>query len=175
MRRVLGIVAALAAGFALGSCSAVTVGSCHYRGRGLFVRPDPHCTPGAVSRAVTQQNLEHTICRPGGYTASVRPPESVTKPEKRASMRAYGNRAPLSRIEYDHLVPLSLGGAPNDARNLWPEPDYPHVSPDSYVLNPKDALEERLHDLVCSGQLPVAEAQRTIARNWVGAYRRSVV
>jgi hypothetical protein len=145
---------------------------CHYRGNGLFVEPDPRCTPGALSPAVTQRSIDRTVCRRGGYTASVRPPASVTEPEKRRSMAAYGVRAPMSSVEYDHLVPLSLGGAPDDARNLWPEPDYPHVSPDSYVLNPKDELEGRLRDLVCAGQLGLAAAQRMIAGDWVGAYRR---
>jgi hypothetical protein len=149
-------------------------GSCHYRGGGLFVEPDPHCTPGAVDPAVTQANIEQTICRSGGYTESVRPAESVTEPEKKASMAAYSNTADSSTLEYDHLVPLEIGGAVNDPRNLWPEPNYPGVSRDSYVLNPKDRLEDRLHDLVCSGQLLLAKAQQMIARDWVRAYGRLV-
>jgi hypothetical protein len=98
----------------------------------------------------------------------------VTEPEKEASMAAFDNTADLSTLEYDHLVPLEIGGAVNDPRNLWPEPNYQGVSPDSYVLNPKDKLEDRLHDLVCSGEMPLGEAQRGIARDWVGAYRRYV-
>ncbi len=171
MKRTL-LAAALVAGCA--SPAVTRPASCHYRGSGLFVEPDPSCTPGALDPAVTQKTLARTICRAGGYTASVRPPASVTEPEKRRSMAAYGVRAPASSLEYDHLVPLSLGGAPNDSRNLWPEPNYQHVSPDSYVLNPKDALEDRLHDLVCTRELSLAGAQRMIARDWVGAYRRRV-
>ncbi|MGA2928520.1 MAG: hypothetical protein ABSG43_21515 [Solirubrobacteraceae bacterium] len=63
----------------------------HDNGHGLFAEPDPRCTPGAIDRAVDQQNIDQTICRPGGYTRSVRPPESVTAPEQRAAMAAYGN------------------------------------------------------------------------------------
>jgi hypothetical protein len=147
--------------------------SCHYRGSGLFVEPDPACTPGAVSPAVTQSSIGRTICRPG-YSESVRPSERVTEPEKRASMLAYGNAAELSEVEYDHLVPLELGGAVNDPRNLWPEPDYPRISRDNYVLNPKDELEDRLRELVCSDELPLAAAQLMIARDWIGAYHRTV-
>ena len=97
-------------------------GSCHASGSGLDELPDRRCTPGAVNPAVTQATIATTICR-AGWTASVRPPERVTEPEKLASLRAYGESGP-SGYEYDHLVPLELGGAVNDPRNLWPEPDY---------------------------------------------------
>jgi hypothetical protein len=52
----------------------------------------------------------------------VRPAVSITRKEKIASMAAYGATGPSSSYEYDHLVSLELGGAPNDPRNLWPEP-----------------------------------------------------
>ena len=149
-------------------------GSCHYRGSGLFAEPDPRCAPGALSPKVTQANLARTICRHGGYTASVRPPESVTEPEKRALMAAYGNTAPLSNVELDHIVSLGAGGAANDPRNLYPEPNYPGVSPGSYYQNPTDVLEYRLHDLVCGGRLSLARAQVALAHDWPAAYRRYV-
>ncbi|HYZ80239.1 MAG TPA: hypothetical protein VE571_03165 [Solirubrobacteraceae bacterium] len=140
-------------------------GSCHARGSGRYSLPDFGCTPGAVDPAVTQDNVARTICR-SGYSESVRPPESITEREKRASLVAYGDHRPLHAYEYDHLVPLELGGAPNDARNLWPEPG---ASP-----NLKDALENRLHRQVCDHQMTLAAAQLAIARNWIAAYRRNV-
>jgi hypothetical protein len=133
-------------------------GSCHARGRGLFSLPDPQCTPGAISPAVTQANIQSTICS-YGYTDTVRPPESVTEPEKGASLAAYGDTGSLHDYEYDHLVPLELGGASNDPRNLWPEPG---ASP-----NPKDAVEDQLRQDVCDGRMSLAAAQRAIATNWV--------
>jgi hypothetical protein len=133
------------------------------RGAAPFTLPDPRCTPGAVDRRVTQADIATTICR-AGYTRTVRPPESVTAREKRVSMRAYGDHGSSHRYEYDHLIPLELGGAPNDAHNLWPEPG---GSP-----NPKDRLENRLRREVCSGTLSLAAARREIARDWVAAYRR---
>ena len=137
-------------------------GTCHARGSGLYSLPNEHCTPGAIDPAVTQANIAHTICR-SGYTETVRPPEYITEAEKRASLRAYGDRRPLSDYEYDHLVPLELGGSRNDARNLWPEPG---ASP-----NPKDGLEDRLRTLVCEHRLTLAAAQLAIARNWVAGYQ----
>jgi hypothetical protein len=78
-------------------------------------------------------------------------------------MAAYGDRGPLSRYEYDHVVPLELGGATNDRRNLWPEPG---GSP-----NRKDAVERELNRQV-EGRMTLAHAQRAIASNWVALARR---
>lgn len=163
--------AARVAGLPASHASARTVqaqppaGACHARGSGLYSLPDRRCTPGAIDPRVTQADLDRTICR-RGYSASVRPSESITEPEKRASLRAYGDHRPLHDYEYDHLVSLELGGAPNDARNLWPEPG---ASP-----NPKDRLEDRLHALVCSHRITLAAARSAIATDWVAAYRRDV-
>jgi hypothetical protein len=141
--------------------------SCHALGSGLYSMPDPHCTPGALNPAVTQSTISSTICK-SGWTSSVRPGESVTEPEKLASIKAYGDTGPVSSYEYDHQVPLELGGAVNDARNLWPEPDY--ASHSGFYLNPKDHLERALNRLVCGGKMPLSKAQQVIASEWVSAY-----
>ena len=140
-------------------------GSCHARGTGALSLPDARCTPGAIDPSVTQANVQSTICR-SGYTATVRPPESVTEPEKGASIAAYGDAGSLHDYEYDHLVPLELGGARNGPRNLWPEPG---ASP-----NVKDTLEGRLRELVCAGTLSLGSAQLQIASDWIAAYHRLV-
>ena len=114
---------------------------------------------------MTQANIDETICR-AGYTRIVRPPESITKREKQASLAAYGDTGPAHHYEYDHLVALELGGAPNDPRNLWPEPG---ASP-----NPKDELEGRLRREVCAGELSLRAAQAAIAGNWIDAYHRYI-
>jgi hypothetical protein len=36
----------------------------------------------------------------------------------------------------------------------------------------KDDLENRLHRMVCSGQLELATAERAIAANWTAAYEK---
>ena len=132
-------------------------GSCHALGSGLYSRPNPQCTPGALNPAVTQATIQQTICVMG-WTSTVRPPQSVSEPEKRASMAAYGASGPLSAYEYDHFVPLQLGGAVNDPRNLWPEPG---ASP-----NPKDSVESDLRSEVCAGKMTLADAQRAIVSDW---------
>jgi hypothetical protein len=132
-------------------------GSCHAIGSGPFSRPDPRCTPGALNPQVTQATIGRTICK-RGWTASVRPPESITEREKAASMAAYGDHRPVSLHEYDHFVPLELGGATNDRRNLWPEP--------GTIPNPKDSVEGRLRREVCEGKMALARAQHLIVVNW---------
>jgi hypothetical protein len=144
-------------------------GSCHPVGHGLYSRPDPHCTPGAVNPSVTQATISSTVCRPG-WTSTVRPPGSITEPEKFASMAAYNLRGSASVYEYDHDVPLELGGALNDPRNLWPESDYATRS--GFYLNPKDRLENALKRMVCRNAMTLAQAQRLIASNWVAAYNQ---
>ena len=120
---------------------------------------------------MTPSTIASTICR-SGYTSSIRPPESVTEPEKLASASAYGYTGAFSTGEYDHLVPLELGGDPNDRANLWVEPnDNPNATS---TTNSKDVLEDRLNNLVCSGQLSLATAQEAIASNWVTAYQNYV-
>jgi hypothetical protein len=164
-----------ASGLAYSSASARVVqpqpaaGSCRRRGSGLDALPDPRCTPGALNPAVTQASIGATICR-SGWTSTVRPRASITAREKLASMAAYGDGARTSGFEYDHLVSLELGGAPNDARNLWPERDYAVRS--GFYLNPKDRLERKLNRLICSGRMTLARAQRLIAGNWVAAAAR---
>jgi hypothetical protein len=38
----------------------------------------------------------------------------------------------------------------------------------------KDALERKLHKLVCAGQLDLKTAQSEIASNWIEAYQKYV-
>ena len=93
-----------------------------------------------------------------GADAGRQSPESVTAREKRTSMAAYGATGPPGAYEYDHFVPLQLGGAVNDPRNLWPEPG---ASP-----NPKDTVESDLRSEVCAGRMTLADAQRAIVTDW---------
>jgi hypothetical protein len=120
--------------------------------------PDPACTPGAVFAEATKE----TICM-RGYAKSVRDVSSATK--KRV-FRMYGETpAGPGSYEVDHLISLELGGS-NDIANLWPEPAAPNPG-----FHEKDEVENWLHKQVCSGAMPLAEAQRRIAADWMGVYR----
>jgi hypothetical protein len=133
--------------------------------------PDASTTPGAINPAVTQKTIGETICA-RGWTRMVRPPVQYTEELKRQQIRTFGyHDRRLSQYEEDHLIPLELGGAPADPRNLWPEP---RTSPDGWGADRKDELEFALNQLVCAGRLPLREAQRAIATDWIAAYRRYV-
>jgi hypothetical protein len=121
---------------------------------------------GAVDPGVSPSNIDTTICVPG-YARSVRPPYSITGTIKRRLMRAQHPGERFAGYELDHLVPLSLGGAPAEPDNLWLEPWYGTMN-----ATDKDALEFVLWRLVCGHEVPLRKAQRAIAENWFEAYRR---
>jgi hypothetical protein len=121
--------------------------------------PDPRLTPGVV-----RTGSAAVVCRPG-YASGAR---DVPSSENEAVYARYGVAHVPYAHEVDHLVSLELGGS-NAIRNLWPEP-----YAGRWGARTKDALENRLHDLVCSGAIRLRDAQRIEARNWVAAYRRYV-
>jgi hypothetical protein len=118
--------------------------------------PDSKLTPGA-----TLDVTKNDICTPG-YAKKVRDvPTSV----KRQVYEKYNIPYTPSQYEVDHLISLQLGGS-NSIRNLWPE-SY-NIYWNAHV---KDALENRLHSLVCNGSLSMEEAQKVISINWIEAYK----
>ena len=125
-----------------------------------IVLPDPACTPGAIDPAVTETNLATTICR-AGYTATIRPPAAETGRFKKEALAAYGMQY-RPTIEYDHKIPLELGGA-NSVSNLWPEPN---TATARNVNNPKDQVENTLNRAVCEHEVSLQAAQIAINTNW---------
>ena len=135
--------------------------SCSYRDGGAL--PDTRCTPGATNPDVTPASIDSTICKKG-WTKTVRPPVSVTGPQKLASMKQYGvgDQSP-GDFEYDHLISLELGGAPDDTRNLWPEPHDVSGDQGSFA---KDKVENKLKREICDGSITLAAAQQEISTDW---------
>jgi hypothetical protein len=82
-------------------------------------------------------------------------------------MSAYGLQGQRLRdYELDHLVPLELGGAPQNVANLWVEPWNGDAN-----AHMKDAVEIFLNHEVCRGVMPLAAAQGQIATDWLAVYR----
>jgi hypothetical protein len=128
--------------------------------------PDPARTPGAINP------IRSTICI-RGWTRTIRPPQRHTSALKRQQIREFGYAdRRMGAYEEDHLVPLGLGGAPYDEHNLWPEP---RTTADGWNADLKDELEAVLARLVCSGRVPLAEAQQAIANDWISAYNHYVL
>jgi len=92
----------------------------------------------------------------------------VSAPLRQKVLQEYGiaNARPED-YEIDYLIAPRLGGT-EDIRNLWPEPYRTRV----WNAHVKDALEEHLHKMVCSGQLDLSTAQRDIATDWIAAYKK---
>ena len=121
--------------------------------------PNGRLTPGAT-RIATKEDLCSSQAFEGFYPIPARVASSVFK-----SYRIQ-NPSPGS-YEVDYLITPALGGA-GDIRNLWPQP----YASGEWTAHQKDALEDHLHELVCTGQVDLAVAQRDIASNWIAAYRK---
>jgi hypothetical protein len=94
--------------------------------------------------------------------------EDVSVPLRQMVLHEYGiSNARPEDYEIDYLIAPRLGGT-EDIRNLWPEPYRTRV----WNAHVKDALEERLHEMVCRGQLDLVTAQHDIATDWIAAYKK---
>ena len=121
--------------------------------------PDTTLTPGAVHSVSLAQ-----VCSPGRSDKN----RNVSVSIRQAVFEKYGLQgAPAEDYEVDYLITPELGGT-DDIRNLWPQP-YSSTAWNAYV---KDALEDRLHQLVCAQKIELSTAQREIATDWIGAYKK---
>jgi len=120
--------------------------------------PEPSLTPGAVTAATREQ-----IC------SSVEPKNrSVSATLRRRGFEESGLIwSEPQAYEVDYLITPALGGA-DDIRNLWPQ-SYNSAIWNAYV---KDALEDRLRDMVCGGKLDLISAQEEISSDWIAAYKK---
>ena len=139
--------------------------------------PNPKLTPGAITNETAAQ-----LCNKSFHTGSVR---NVPESEKCKVFALYGiscypcgrsgptvhtsSVARCGAYEVDHLISLEIGGS-NDIANLLPEP---YEKPGIPIgARHKDKLENYLHRQVCAGKLTLPAAQREIATDWYGVYRR---
>ena len=122
--------------------------------------------PGALNQAVTQDTISTTICVPG-WSATIRPSKYYTEALKYKLVRATHGK--VGDYELDHAIPLELGGAASDPRNLWLEP---HAG--KWGSLKKDRLENKLKALVCKGTITLDEARKEIWPHWVAAYKRRI-
>jgi hypothetical protein len=121
--------------------------------------PKPRLTPGA-----TVPLTKADVCHEGSLPRISTVPPSL----KRQVFEEYGIANPRpDAYEVDYLITPELGGATN-IRNLWPQPYYNTT----WHAGVKDQLEERLHAMVCNGELDLATAQHEIATNWIAAYKK---
>jgi hypothetical protein len=120
--------------------------------------PATDLTPG-VARSETRDQ----VCR-----ANEGKNREVPAVLRRKVFALYGMpSADPKSYEVDYLITPALGGA-DDIGNLWPQ----SYSATVWNARVKDVLEDRLHELVCSGDIDLRTAQREISTDWIAAYKK---
>jgi hypothetical protein len=111
-----------------------------------------------LNPAVTQETIATTICVPG-WTKTVRPSAHYTTAIKIKLIRELEiPEELLVDFELDRRIPLALGGASSEERNLelqpWDE------------AGGKDRTKTRLSRAVCAGNITLDEARLRIWADW---------
>jgi hypothetical protein len=127
--------------------------------------PDPTLTPGVVRTTSVAE-----ICAPSFRTKPFRHTTSAMKKKVYAEYGMEPGKGVCAKgCEIDHLIALTDGGA-DDIKNLWPQPYEPRPG-----AHEKDVLEDKLHRMVCSNKISLADAQTALRTNWFEAYKKYVV
>jgi hypothetical protein len=103
------------------------------------------------------------VCAPR-FQESKRPDGRTWTNPRTIAIVAYGiDEKDLPRVQYDHRIPLSLGGA-DDTSNLFP---FVSDLPGSTSHNSKDAIEYSVWYAVCRARtVPLDAAQRAFMGDW---------
>jgi hypothetical protein len=130
----------------------------------LLVGASSDFDSGAFNPKVTQKTIEQTICVPG-YTKAVRPSTNITYFIKQKLLKRSGrDRAEAFQYKLDHIVPVALGGHPSKIENFELQ------RRGAASRKRKSEIEAKLHCLVCSGEVGLADAQREFSNDWEAAY-----
>jgi hypothetical protein len=128
-------------------------------GIALDLEPDQKLTPGATRMVAMGE-----VCSMAHEEVIREAPPAL----RQTVLREYGvGEGQTKDYEIDYLITPGLGGA-DDIHNLWPEPR----KTGTWNARVKDDLEERLHEMVCSGRVDLPTAQREIATDWIAAYKK---
>ncbi|HEY3704571.1 MAG TPA: hypothetical protein VGL22_05880 [Terracidiphilus sp.] len=139
---------------------------CTVRTRNGYPVPDGRCTPGGVNPSVNLNVMRDATWR----TRTVRNCAS-SEAQKHVAYGWYAIQKPRVNsnenqvCELDHLVPLELGGA-DGLGNIWPQCGPDEVTLKQRYFKQKDHVENYLAEEVKAGRMPLAEAQRGIAKDW---------
>jgi len=143
---------------------AVAASACILAVAGLMV---PHSWTSrrqpAMSAGFVPISFPATELTPGVARAKTRDQVCGSNAGKNRDVPAADPKA----YEVDYLITPALGGA-DDIGNLWPQ----SYSATIWNARVKDALEDRLHELVCRGDLDLPTAQQEIATDWIAAYKK---
>ena len=122
--------------------------------------PSSFQTPGKAAKVNEAQ-----VCS-ADFSAAAKP---AAKWQRDEALTRYGKRPEDFTGDLDLLIPASLGGT-TDPDNLWPQPANGELNAEA-----KNKLEDKLHELVCTEKkLTLKQAQESIKKDWVKAYRQYV-
>ncbi len=130
----------------------------HASSFGASAIPNPHLTPGAARFISTDE-----LCA-SKYSDDAR---AVPTEIRQRVFQEYGMPGKSHSFELDYLISPELGGT-DDISNLWPEPAASTV----WNMQAKDALENRLRQMVCRGNISLTTAQQDLATDWISAYKK---
>jgi hypothetical protein len=117
---------------------------------GVRLMPDISATPGKLC---TSNDLDYDGNKYGSKVPTCR--GTVTDKMKLSVVKSYNiKESDISKFEFDHYVPLALGGA-NDVSNIWPAPKDVVVAKKTYV----DGIVAQLRDNKISPENAVAMAK----------------
>jgi len=122
---------------------------------------------GSLNPSVSQETIHSTICA-RGWIHAIGPQETTAHATKQRLMSDAGEYN-AALFELDHVIPVELGGAPLDVRNL-------QLQPRTGACNArqKNELERALRRLVCTGELSLADAQHEITTDWKASYSKRI-
>jgi hypothetical protein len=131
---------------------------------GPIPRPDPRWTPGLVGETSLAK-----VCAQPKHIHGLFNPRNPLIPLDQQNMVFSAYKIPPQRQNLyglDMLIPMQLGGAIHPG-NVWPMPPTHGVS-----FHQKEVLNQRMHTLVCHGEMPLAQAQHEMVSDWVGLWAK---
>lgn len=138
---------------------------------------------GVANSAITQQNIDQTICNPNWHginpythkdvkgTGQIRPPVSYTNPIKQKLMKAQGV-TDGTLFELDHRIALTDGGDPSNEGNLWLQPYTNLTSRGNEGAHEKDKLEVYINTQICAKRITLQEGQNELKGDWFSYYQK---
>jgi hypothetical protein len=114
---------------------------------------------------VNQSTIVDTICRPG-YADDVLPPfDTLMRQKDQLIKQRHIDPASASEYALDHRMPVLLGGSPTAVANVDLRRWDGHAG-----QRRKERLVVFLKRCVCTGDMPLAQAQTAITGDWSSRY-----
>ena len=120
---------------------------------------DPSCAPGQLDAAVVA-HIGQTICDESWVAAATRldrPP--AIKDKLLIEYRLPGNPATYTVAR---VIPVEDGGSPTSPRNLYPLALTGYGGQETHT-----AVAEKLNDEICDTKITMAQAEKTLRRDWL--------